>query len=341
MKWVFRQIEGVNRKTLELDGYAAPFGRPRKDPVIKETIKSRVQTTRYPGSQFPTRHAFGIGWEDSEIKGRWATKHLPPGVKASDMADQWTEFIRDESLVEMSWGNLVSYVVFLQELELGRESGDDIAWRMKLLIDERVGVGNLPTAVAEQSLVDKTEQALLALTRVAALEIPDDLGDGLGFFDSLTLLIGKINAGPAFLNHLVNDISDVQKSTFGALAALRAGVTGLQTTVLTARELATTQTIETLAFERSAQKDLQWANWKATFDVETDVLLDILASLDRKAEVGARGNGSKVVTAISGDTWETLATRAKGGPDSAGALRSANGAQYGSRPVPGTTYLVP
>ena len=58
------------------------------------------------------------------------------------------------------------------------------------------------------------------------------------------------------------------------------------------------------------------------------------------AELAQESEASKFVLAREGDTWESISTRASGGPDKAGAIRTLNGARYGEKPRPGELYLV-
>src|SRR6185369_13868465 len=118
--------------------YNAPFGRPRQQPVAREIIRVNIQTTVYPGSKGPpTRHGFGSHWEPMVLNGRWMTRFMIPGQTAIGMADRWTEFVRDEQPIQMSWNNIASWQGIIEELELARESENDIAWKMTVLVDTR------------------------------------------------------------------------------------------------------------------------------------------------------------------------------------------------------------
>lgn len=66
-----------------------------------------------------------------------------------------------------------------------------------------------------------------------------------------------------------------------------------------------------------------------------------LTDVDRKAAIAQRGKVAGTVTARSGDTWESLAARALGGPDKAQSLRDINGIRRGEAPVAGRTYKLP
>jgi len=96
--WILTPIRG-DSATVVLSGYSAPFGRPRQKAVVKEIIKSRVQTTNYPGRLLPTRHSFGIMYEPIELTGRWMTKMLPDQQTAAEVADSVRNFVRKNFLL--------------------------------------------------------------------------------------------------------------------------------------------------------------------------------------------------------------------------------------------------
>lgn len=350
MKWTFEQIEGpkASRTKLELDGWNAPFGRPRKDPVIKEIIKSRIQTTRYPGSDKQTRHAFGTNWESTELKGRWMTKNLTSqNMTANDMADAWTQFIKDERTCRIAWGPIVSYTGYLVELELARESEDEIAWKMKIEIDQRDDVSKRPLPKpfppAENDLAAITNW--LAFSKKLKLDI--DPGISPDFFDSLNDLASLINTPAALMAKLAGRFDDLSKASFSTLQHFRGAVSGLRTALLTIRDTVNDAGREVQVvygspsvLHNTAANDIAWAKYQTDLDFQTLGLLERLNDLDRRAELAMKSEATAFVLAKEGDTWESISTRATGGPDKASDIRALNGIHYGEKPVPGESYLV-
>lgn len=340
MDWTFQQIEGPesDRKKLVLSGWSAPFGRPRKEPVIKELIKSRVQLTRYPGSEKQTRHAFGTNWESTELKGRWMSKAGPE--RAGDIADQWTQFVRDERTCRIAWGNIISWTGYIEELELGRESEHEIAWRMRIQLDGRDDVKRAaPKSFANNTDTDLSfiKNWLRTNTALKAPAAPDLSPD---FLDSLDNLAAELNKPAALMFKLAGNFDALAKKTYSTLQHFRGAVTGMRTALLQMRETIIGMEADSAMLVRTAESDIAWAKYVANLDAESLVVLDMLNRMDRDAELAQKQEVSKFITARDGDTWESLAIRATGSLEKAGDIRSLNGARYGEKPVPGTSYFV-
>lgn len=342
-RWTFLQTEGPQsaRKQLELDGWNAPFGRPRQEPVIREVIKSRIQTTRYPGSSKQTRHAFGTNWESIDLKGRWMTKANTSGKTANEVAEDWTDFVKDERSCRIAWGFIVSYTGYIEELELARESEHEIAWRMKIEIDNRddVSIKNKQLSFAPPADDNIAFLASWRNTGIKQLEpaIPDMSPD---FLESLDNLAAALNQPSAEFNKLAGRFGDLEKATYSTLQHFRGAVTGFRTAVLNIRETVLNADIDTVMLVRTADSDLAWLKYQLDLDYQTYLVMDQLNQLDRKAELAEKQEVSKFVTAIQGDTWESISIRATGGPDKAGEIRQINGIRYGYLPLVGTSYLV-
>lgn len=344
MNWVFEQIEGPSseRKKLTLSGWNAPYGRPRKEPVIREVIKSRIQTTRYPGSNKQTRHAFGTNWEDgTELHGRWMTKNLLVyGKTANDVVDEWTAFIKDERTVRMAWGFIVSYTAYIEELEIARESEDEVAWKMKIQIDQRDDTIKRPAPPKAQPIEDNLEFIKTWASfseKLKAPVLPDISPDLL---DQLNNLAAALNGPSAELNKLAGQFDDIEKATYATLQHFRGAISGVETAIDDFRETLLNVDIDSAMLVRSAESDIAWVKYTSDFDLQTMLVLDQLNQMDRKAELAQKQDATKFVTAKEGDSWESISTRATGGPDKAGDIRSLNGVRYGDKPEPGQSYLV-
>ncbi len=345
--WEFAQLEGptADRKVLGLDGYSAPFGRPRQKPVAKEIIKARVQTTNYPGrSGKPTRHAFGTNNEPMELTGRWMTKHLVADNKtANSVADDWRLFIEDQRTCRISWGYIVSYTGFIEELELGRESGDEIAWRMKILIDTNDGTENQSVRTPAKSIAEHiVEFSLIPEPKALLKPVLPSLDPT--FLDSLDNFASALNGPSAAFNRLVGQFSDIEKATFSTLQHFRSAITGFEKALSDLQLLAVSTTIDGAMLIRSAENDVAWVKFQLTLDDQVTGMLGILADLNRQVDLRSqslKGAAGKLITAKDGDSWESLSTRATGSPGQASAIRSMNGATYGQRPEVGEIYLAP
>lgn len=341
-KWEFAQIEGKGeRKTLTLDAWNAPFGRPRKQPLIVETIRSRVQTTRYPGSDKQTRHAFGTNWETTELRGRWMTKaNSGLGVTANDIAEDWTAFVRDERTCRIAWGKIVSWTGFIEELEIARESEDEIAWKLKIQIDSRDDVVKLKVPAAYErpdNIITSINDFVSTATSFRG-SFSFDLS--FDFLEQLDNLAAALNGPSAEMNRLAGRFDDLEKASFATLQHFRSALTGFRTALITMRDVMLTTEIDSIMLVRTSQADLEWLKYQLDFDHQCTIALEMLGKLDRRAELANKNEASIFVTALDGDTWESISRRATGGLDKAGAIRDLNGVKYGEKPTPGESYLV-
>lgn len=341
MEWTFTQIGG-DRKVLKLSGYNAPFGRPRQKPVLIEKIHVEVQTTKYPGSKAaPTRHAFGSSWEPMELSGRWMTKYNPAGATAGGIAADWIRYVQDEQQVRFSWGNVVTYTGFIQDLELARESEDEIAWKMLILVDANDDLRTSWNLEQPTSISDNT--TFLAAWVSAGLEdvqpiLPDTVPQ---FLENLDFLLGNIRGFTANLVDLVGQFQSWEQATFSTIQAIRGVTANLMTGITDARNLILTTEIDSVLALRRAENDVRWWKYQTEFDVNSLNAFAILSEMDRELEIQSRQTLNRFIDAQDGDTWERLATRAGLGIDRAADIREVNGIRFGQLPEPGVTYLVP
>lgn len=342
MEWIFTQLEGpsADRKTIRLSDYYAPFGRARKEPILREVIKSRVQTTRYPGSDKPTRHAFGTNWEPIELKGRWMTK--AGNIKAQDFAQAWVEFLKDERTFRLAWGSILSWTGFMEELELAHEDEHNIAWRMKIQLDQREDSAKRvsSTVLLSIQIVDNINSISSWIKRAVISPVQDFPEMSPDFFDQLNNLASELNKPAAYVAKLAGDLDSFEKKSFSTLQHFRGAVSQMRTAFATMREVVVNAKVDQAILVRTAESDLKWVTFQSEFDDGAVDILDNLSQLDRAAELQQRSEVDKFITAQEGDTWESISTRATGSPVKANDIRSLNGILYGSRPVPGDSYFV-
>lgn len=341
MTWTITQ-QGGPKKTLTLDGYAAPFGRPRQQAVAKEVIKVSIQSTKYPGSKGPpTRHSFGYGWEPMQLNGRWMTRWLPAGQTAGGLADSWSAFIRDEQPVTLAWGNIVSYSGVIEELELSREGEHDIAWKMTVLVDQRTDVGAAVRAQQTVTVAQSTafiDAFVNTSKQLAAPALPDMAPD---FFEALDNAAGDLKRLTGQLSDLADTFSNIEKQSFSTVQSFLGVIANVQSALATLRVLVPTADIDAVLTIRRAESEVAWYQYQLDFDNESLNALSILADLKRSVELQAPTNNTRQITAQEGDTWEKLSTRAGNGPEGAGKLREYNGIRFGQLPEVGQVYLVP
>lgn len=336
--WTFEQ-RGGDKTVMKLDSYAAPFGRARKDAIIKELIKVNVQTTNYPGSKNPpTRHVFGSGWEPTEIKGRWMTKTLPGNVSANGFADLWINFVRAEQPLTIHWGTIASWEGFISELELSRESEHEVAWRMTVLLDGRIDLIQSQMGGIEVPVDTKLTDLVQRIDAQLAQDIPGELE--ISIFDELDGIAGLLKSYTAQLVDYANLVDSIEHQSFTTIQSFRGVLANVETALATMQLVVANGVNDSMLAVRRTESDVDWYRYCLTSEVLITTTLALIGDLDMRLSASNQSGQSKTVTAQDQDTWESLSTRATGAPFSAGAIREANGIKYGQLPVPGETYIV-
>jgi len=341
--WTFQQLGG-ERKTLALAGRSAPHGRPRKNPVVSDGIKLRLQRVYYPDAIAPpTTHIFGIAYEPWELKGRFADAHLGAGGTKAAIA-AWQAFVADAQECLITWGDILTGRGLVTKFKPGRESESESSYELEVEIDEQLGVlGQRPGATAEQGPTQLCEALQLELLegvgRIPSLPNAGDLKPS--FLDGLDGLVSNVNTFSASLVRVAGEIDAFASGTIDQLERLRAGVSQVRTSLNKIRGTIETTENDAAMLARSASIEALWFASRADLDVSTLRALALLDEIDRQAEIAQRGRVLTVYVARTGDTWESIARQFYGGPQSAGKIRDANGVRYGELPVGGRSYQIP
>lgn len=332
--WLFTQL-GPPNHTLQLSGYAAPFGRQRQKPVVTDAIKVRSNTVYYPGSDGPpTRHIFGVKYEPWELSGRFMDQWGGQGY-AKTQADFVKQFVRDQQPVAIQWGDILTARGLLESFEPARESEQQIAWKLIVLIDEDASAAPPRT----QPSVPTPRQIINSLVDLKPLKL--DLPIKPSILDAIDNLVGSFNSAIANVTNIANQIDSFEKALAGDIKRLRAGIGQLRTAALSYRNTIAALNADLALTRRSASTDITGLGSIADADIATNAALGKLAALEKQAEIAERGKASTSYVAQMGDTWESLSIRFYNAPDKAQKLRDANGARYGTQPEPGRSYKVP
>lgn len=342
-EWRFTQLAG-SRRTLTLTGRSAPHGRPRKGAVVSDGVKLRRQRVYYPdgNGRPPTTHIFGIQWLDWELKGRFSDEFLGKGT-TKRLIDDWLDFVSEGQPVEISWGDITGATGLVDEFLPGRESEYESTYSIKLLIDERAISGlseQIPTRDAPSLMCEAMKLELVeGVGRIPSLPHAGDLKPT--FLDTLDDLVSSANSISASMINVAGEIDSFVDATFDQLERLRAGVAQMRTAMNKIRGTMGGATNDAALLASSADAEVQWASSRTSTDVSSLRILALLDEIDRESELSQRGRVLAVYAAKLGDTWEAISTRFFGGPDSAGAIRSANGVRFGELPTPGRSYQIP
>lgn len=343
MAFTFTQLAG-DKKSLVLDGYAAPFGRARKHAIFTEVIDCTIQTTVYPGSKgSPTRHIFSSHWEPMELTGRWMTRWLPGTIVADLFARQWTEFVRDQQPIQMAWGKIASYTGFIQRLELARESEHDIAWKMTVLVDQRDEMENAWAVKQTNDILRNVSDFADAYNAISTSITRLELDFQPDFFEQLENLIANLRSYTKILNDAAYQFTTLSSRTFAVIQSFRGIIKNVESAFAELRLAVLNTEIDAALAVRRASADIRYWTFQNELDVRTLEGLATLKDMERRAAIEERSanRDAKLVQAQDGDSWEHLAFRAGIGISGAASLREANGIRFGELPQAGELYVVP
>lgn len=342
MDWIFHQLEPPS-KTITLSGASAPFGRPRQKPVVSDGVELREQTVRYPGNNTPTRHIFGVKYDDLELTGRWRDTFLgPDGAQKQVLAMQ--EFVEDQVRVLITWGNIISYTGYIKHFIPKREAPYEVSWELRFLVDTPVRNQSFPPAKVKLTianyalLVQKELQDGVLLNRLTSRDLPGIHPD---FLDSLDDFVSNIVGFTGNLVNLANQVKSFESALASDISKLRAAIGQVKTALLTISNTLFAAKNEALFIYHSADSDIRWLTGLATFDASATRAFALMAEFDRQCEIAERGKLTRSYVAVIGDSWEGISARYFSGPEGAGAIRAANGIRGGAMPIPGTTYIIP
>jgi hypothetical protein len=355
--WTFSQLAGP-RKTLTLSGWQAPFGRPRQGTVINTGLTMRKQVTYYPGDTPPTVHLFGKQLKSWDIHGRWmdAGIALKNGAKAYDR--QWKDFVADGQEVRAKWGDILSYRIVIDDIDLNFESEAHIAWAMKAVarVDEAAPIvledtpARTPRGMAEDMAAD------LALTQPPEIRTGNILGILPDIADEIDSIISLINTPFTIVFDVASQLSDFESAISSDLVKMgsglnevRSGLGQLQnaTDLLVSRaSILCSPSFSNASFDGTdglfSGPDMEaLTSAKTLSDAAATNLEALIADMQLEIEKSSRGTVRTAYVAQDGDTWESIGTARLGGPDAGRAIRDLNGVRFGQRPIPGKQYSIP
>lgn len=359
--WTFDQLGG-DQKSLVLNGWSAPFGRPRKGTIVDGGITIRRNRIDYAGKTPPTIHSFGQVGKPWELSGRWMDAAIGVAGGAQSTRRAWLDFVAGEQMVRAKWGNILSYVIFINDLECKFESEAHIAWKLTadVIVDEQSPVTG--TLLQVQSPLDIAANMRDLLQQANPLKLS-------GFSNPLALLpiladyidntISAINAPFDAVYNVCSALSDFETALSSDLVKIGSGLTTVQTGLANLQD-ATDAVVATAAFMDeqalatnggsaglngaglfSAPDMVRLTADKASADAATANFLALLADMLNLIDGATRGQPGSAHVAQANDSWESIATQTSGGPDTARALRAMNGVRFGAKPQPGKIYTIP
>jgi hypothetical protein len=347
--WTFQQLP-LPGKSLTLGGWQAPFGRPRHGSIFNAGLEVRHSRTDYPGQNIaPTIHKFGTTLKPIELKGRWMDRMIS-GDTAMSYVRKWKDFVSDQRITRMTWGGLISYQVFIHEIDLNVEGPGDVAWSMKLesLVDEQGPVTVNPTATQAPFDIASNMMALMVYTHIT--NPPVGYTNLLGMLnqvsDQLAVLRSQINAPFATIYNTCQALTTFETAVSSDLTSVLSGIQAMRTGLTSLRQTTdfmadSASQINSAPVILNGSDMIRFTTDKQTQDVGIDGLLKSLRILEIQIDQVRRGKKTRAYHAKDGDTWESIGDATSGSADAGRKIRSMNGIEYGQRPMPGRTYTIP
>lgn len=347
--WRFTQLGG-DRKELILGGLDAPFGRPRKKPVVSDKVTVRQSTIYYAGATKPTRHIYGVKYEPWELQGRIGDRNpvssnpsqMPAGTGYTKaLVDYVKKFVSDQQPVRVAWGDILSAEAFIEVFDPRREAEYEVEYSMTVLIDADETSPTVVQALnSRRSTKDAVAQAVAALNALPKkLPSTDTIKPSL--LDSLDNIVSTFTAATGQLVNVANSIDNIEKAIATDLKRLRAAIGQVKTAALSLQNTIAAVSIDAATIRRSWTADVDWTATRAQSDVALVQALSQLEVVNKQAELAERGKPNSSYVAKLGDTWELIAQNTLGSADKADSIRAANGVRYGQQPEPGRAYKIP
>jgi hypothetical protein len=338
-KWTFRQLRGP-KKVLELTGYAAPFGRPRKEPIVDDELALRLSVRRYAGNDTPTYHVFGLSMGPWELHGRWMDSAGGAGFAKAQVANV-KSFIADAQPVSISWGSTRTVSGLVEKLVPSWESETDVAWKLTIQIASDLTLGTRPPIPNPRAAESYTNRLLEAMSDILNQLPKNPPSLKLSLIDSIDSFVTLINAPGAILLSVANQISTLETSTIAEIRRFRAGLHQYVQAITSLRaSYESLKSDSALAFQE-VDDEIRLMQTQAIFGKTMAEMLQEAARADKAASDVERAKIKAFYSAKQGDTWEQVAVSVYGSTSRIGDILKANGVDAGSQPVAGSTYSLP
>lgn len=361
MPWTFTQ-EGPLPKTLTLDGWQQPFGRPRQGTIVDIGTEVLASIKRVGGNVDPIVSAYTTKGADWKMHGRWMDRVMGLGTGAAlNMALQWKQFVNDRRIVRASWDNLIAYRIFITKMPMPLESANEVVWELEASVITDLSQAGPVVPQPVQTPVDMTSRMQVLAKPVTSPWI-DRLGALAWLLDfipdtaiGLGLLVNAILIPFNLVSQIASQISDFASATQTDLMGLNSGLAQVQTALYNLRQATDTLTATAASTQATYESSpvlgaspifsgpdmISLQSAKLDSDVANSAMAALMANMRAQVQAYIRGRTVTAYTAVNGDTWESIALAMLGAVDGVGAIRDLNGIQYGQQPVPGTRYQIP
>lgn len=355
--WTFEQLGGP-KNVITLSGWQAPHGRERKGAVIKDGVHVRKTEYTYPGRNAnPTRHVFGIGYDDVTLKGRFRDRADGQG-SARAKVEEFKAFVSDQQRVRVSWGNLVDFEGFIESFVPGRESFGEVEYEIKINVDvdllnkepiKRNVKKHKHPALTAHSIATDMGNAFKTVPRVPTTTLFEGISDLLQFPASVANsvleftdgLVTTVTSTFGAFRKAADSIDNVEKATVAQLNRLASCAATLQATLNTFKSTYAAVPADVAIVTQRTNEYIR--HWESQASIEKSIRESCAQLADLRRDVGVLlvGRIKATYMAKQGDSWELISILFYGAPDRANDIRSANDLIPGQSPIPGNEYVIP
>jgi LysM domain len=348
LPWTFTN----DRRSITLDGWSAPFGRPRHGEIVNAGIKVRQQLTYYPGNPTPTVSTFGLEGKPWQLHGRWMDSAIGVLGGAQALVQNFKLLVKDELTVHATWGNILAYDIFVHDLDARFESEAEVVWSLEahVLVDQQAPVESAPAPV--QSPSDLAQQVADALSGADLADLPTVIRALQGqIATDISDLVDSVQAPILTLSDTCFALTDFVSASLTDIGQILSSVALIRAAYLNVRDSTDAmiqqienQTVATLLDPSglyAGQDVIRASGSKAQSDADIANLLLLTQALEEQATAAIAGKPTTAYRVRNGDSWESIAALTLGSPSAANAIRDLNGAQQGTRPQAGSTIKIP
>lgn len=333
----FQQLSGKRHK-LQLEGHAAPHGRPRQSPVVTDTITVRNAEVYYGDDSSPTRHLFGVKYPPIELNGRFSDRRGGAGFTKAKI-EEVKEFVKEQQSVQFVWADVVSIVGLIEHFEPARESVGEATWKLTMKVDYDQFANRkkpVPKTPSPQDFNAHIRNMLRDSSDI--LRAVPDMGGSI--FDAVDSVANAITSPVREFNDVASDMKSFAKSTTGELSRITNVVGNLRTATYNMREAFASVPASVALIRENAASNMRL--WMTQTTIEEGMRREMAsaAEADRAARAALSGRDKTSYVVQGGDTWESIAVQFYGSPGAAAKLQLANNA-IGGQPKHGLKIRIP
>lgn len=131
--FILEELEGDDLIVLEL------FDTEMPERGVSQSVEQRVQVTRYPGLQAPTRHVMGVTDDDVTLKGAWHDGLIferPGAVRSAAELERAAQLlVRRRRRCRLAWGTRLVLEGWVQRWQVEHRDAGFLRWTMTFSVD--------------------------------------------------------------------------------------------------------------------------------------------------------------------------------------------------------------